>query len=80
MLNAMQARIVEILVVQFKVERSILHADTTFESLHFDSLVLIELALILEAELGIMLGDGELTDEMTIGEVAELTAARGAVH
>jgi acyl carrier protein len=46
--------------------------------LKFDSLVLIELGLVLENELGITIEDGALKDEMTIGQAAELIASRGA--
>jgi acyl carrier protein len=75
---AMQERISSVLADQFKVAPDLIAPEVTFGELKFDSLVLIELTLALEGELGITIDDGELTAEMTIDDAAELLAARGA--
>ncbi|MBV2156639.1 acyl carrier protein [Kitasatospora sp. SUK 42] len=77
-MNAIEERIAEVLSAQFKVERAAIEPDVTFAALRFDSLVLIELGLILDTEFGVEIDDGELTNEMTISDAAELVAAKGA--
>jgi acyl carrier protein len=79
-MNAIEERITTVLTEQFKIEREAIAAEVTFASLKFDSLVLIELGLILDKEFGIALEDGELTDAMTIREAADLVTAKGAVR
>lgn len=78
-MNAIEERIATVLSTQFKIARDAIESDVTFGALSFDSLVLIELSLMLEDDLGIRIEDGELTDEMTIADAAELVSARGAV-
>jgi acyl carrier protein len=78
-MNGIEERITTVLTEQFKIEREAIAAEVTFGSLKFDSLVLIELGLILDKEFGIALGDGELTDSMTIRDAADLVVAKGAV-
>jgi acyl carrier protein len=50
--------------------------DTTFESLDIDSLVLVELAVLLERRFGVQVPEGELTAEQTIAEAAALVDAK----
>jgi acyl carrier protein len=78
-MNGIEERITTVLTEQFKIEREAIAAEVTFGSLKFDSLVLIELGLILDKEFDIALEDGELTDAMTIRDAADLVAAKGAV-
>ncbi|MFD9903153.1 acyl carrier protein [Streptomyces sp. NPDC059063] len=78
-MNGITERIATVLTEQFKIEREVIAADVTFGSLKFDSLVLIELGLILEKELDIAIEDGELSEGMTIRDAAQLLAAKGAV-
>jgi acyl carrier protein len=77
-MNEIEQQIADVLSDQFKVEPSLIDSDVTFRALRFDSLVLIELGLVLENELGITIEDGALRDEMTIGQAAALVASRGA--
>ncbi|MFC4032356.1 phosphopantetheine-binding protein [Streptomyces polygonati] len=48
----------------------------TFESLDVDSLVLVELAVVLERRFGVRVPEGELSAEQTIGEAAALVDAK----
>lgn len=77
-MNGIEQRIITVLVEQFSIQREAITADVTFGSLKFDSLVLIELGLILDKEFDIALDVGELTEAMTIRQAAELVAAKGA--
>ncbi|WP_371579516.1 phosphopantetheine-binding protein [Streptomyces sp. NBC_01314] len=78
-MNQSQKIIADIMSDHFKVDRQLIHSDATFADIRFDSLVLVELALVLENELDIRVADGELHDHMTIAEAAELVAAKKAV-
>lgn len=79
MRSIIEERITKILLDDFKIQHESIGPDTVFAELGFDSLVLVELALVLDIEFGIQLDDGELTDSMTISEAAELLVAKGAV-
>ncbi|MFI1359889.1 phosphopantetheine-binding protein [Streptomyces sp. NPDC020898] len=78
-MNQSQKIIADIMSDHFKVDRQLIHSDATFADIRFDSLVLVELALVLENELDIRVADGELRDHMTIAEAAEVVAAKKAV-
>ena len=54
-----------------------LRPDATYDELDLDSLVLIEFALIIKKQFGVVLRDGELTPGITVAETAELLSARG---
>ncbi|MEE4542486.1 acyl carrier protein [Streptomyces sp. V4-01] len=76
--TAVERCISGVLVTEFKVDPDTVTADATFSSLKFDSLVLIELTLVLEKELEIAIPDGGLTDDMTIGQAAAFLTDLGA--
>jgi acyl carrier protein len=77
-MKTIEERIVRILLDDFKVARETVDPDRTFAECGFDSLVIVELSLVLDSEFGLGLADGELTDEMTITAAAALVAAKGA--
>ncbi|WP_405792596.1 acyl carrier protein [Streptomyces sp. NBC_01506] len=77
--TTVEHRITSVLVTEFKVDPDTIAPQATFSSLKFDSLVLIELTLVLEKELEIAVPDGGLTDDMTIGEAAAFLTDLGAV-
>jgi acyl carrier protein len=79
MMTSIEERITKILLDYFKVRRESIGPDTTFTDLNFDSLVLVELTLVLDNEFGTVIEYGELTDTMTIADAANLVAAKGAV-
>lgn len=78
-MESIEERITKILLDDFQVQHGSVGSDTTFADLSFDSLVIVELALVLDNEFGVGIEDGELTDTMTITDVAELMVVKGAV-
>jgi acyl carrier protein len=68
-------RLVNILVTRFEVEPAEAQPDVTFEDLELDSLFLVELALVVQEDLGVAL-DESATPRSTIGSVAELIEAQ----
>ncbi|CAM3658315.1 hypothetical protein GCM10009799_47330 [Nocardiopsis rhodophaea] len=71
-------RVSTVLSDQFKVKMDTITADVELGALSFDSLMLIELGLVLDKEFGVAIGDGELTEEHTIDDLVELLASKGA--
>jgi acyl carrier protein len=71
--------ITDVLREEFDVPAELLTPDTPFEEMSIDSLVLLELAVIVERQLGVVVEEGELTEEQTLGEAAALLEAKGAV-
>ncbi|MEU0531439.1 phosphopantetheine-binding protein [Amycolatopsis tolypomycina] len=67
-----------LLIEKLRVKPDALGADVTLEELSFDSLVLIELSLLLEKRFGVRLAEGELTGEHSIAGVAELVEGKEA--
>ncbi|MEV6318578.1 acyl carrier protein [Streptomyces sp. NPDC051776] len=78
-MQVIEERVAEILSGQFKVKKDVITPDVTFRKLSFDSLVLIELSLVLEKEFQVALEEGDLTDRLTIRDVADLLSDKGAV-
>ncbi|MFD0206757.1 MULTISPECIES: phosphopantetheine-binding protein [Saccharothrix] len=66
----------EALVEKYGVFGDDVDADVTFENLDVDSLVLVELSVVLERRFGVKLPDGELTPELSLGEAASLVEAK----
>lgn len=79
-MNPTEERITELLVSQFKVARELIEAGVTFSELKFDSLVLVELSLLLANAFEVPVADDELTGEMTVAAAAELIAAKQATR
>jgi len=78
-MKSIEERITKILLEDLKVWHESIDPNATFAELGFDSLVIVELSLVLDNEFGIALEDGELTGRMTIADAAELMAVKGAV-
>lgn len=76
---SLQERITKILLDDFKIQQEHIGQDTAFGDLGFDSLVIVELALVLDTEFGVTLEDGELTDTMTVADAAQLLVAKGVL-
>ncbi len=72
-------RIATILRETFEVRRDDIDSAATFADLGLDSLAVVELALILDNEFGTALGDDELTDTMTPGDVVRLISVKSTV-
>ena len=75
-MHQVQSRIGGLLAHTLRVPGEAINADATFTSLGIDSLILVELALLLSDEFAVPIADGELLPEMTIGAVAELVLER----
>ncbi|MFF4406542.1 acyl carrier protein [Streptomyces sp. NPDC001262] len=71
-------RVSTVLSGQFKVKEESIAAEVTLGKLSFDSLVLIELGLVLDKEFGVEIADGELTEHQTISDLVELLTAKTA--
>jgi acyl carrier protein len=79
-MHAVQDRIADLLVTHLRVPADTITTGATFESLGIDSLVLVELALMLADDFEVEIHDGELIPDMTIGIVAKLVTERGVVR
>ncbi|WP_211239292.1 acyl carrier protein [Actinokineospora inagensis] len=69
-------RITELLSEDFGIPRAELAGEGTFEQLDIDSLVLVELALKIKKEWGVLLAEGELEPTHTVADAAALVAAK----
>jgi acyl carrier protein len=76
--NPLQDRVTKLLVEQFWATPEAIDSDTTLGDLAFDSLILIEFTLIANKEFGVAIEDDELTEDLTVADVADLLAAKGA--
>ena len=76
-MNETEERISALLTDRFKVKQAAIGPEATLGSLSFDSLVLIEFGLVLDKEFDVLMADGELTEEMTVGTLAELLRTKG---
>ncbi|GJF23710.1 MULTISPECIES: acyl carrier protein [Streptomyces] len=73
-----QRRIAAVLTGQFKVPAESVQPHTTLREMKFDSLVLIELGLVLDKEFSVAIEDGELSDEFTLEQLAEFVVGKQA--
>ncbi|MER7190609.1 acyl carrier protein [Streptomyces flaveolus] len=73
-----QRRIAAVLTGQFKVPAESVRPHTTLREMKFDSLVLIELGLVLDKEFSVAIEDGELSDEFTLEQLAEFVVGKQA--
>ena len=70
----MLERLISYLAKELDLSADELTADTTFESLHLDSLDTVEMLMDLESELGV---DLELEEKLnTIGELADFIESK----
>jgi acyl carrier protein len=75
-METIEQMIRETLVDKFGVFGADLGPATTFDDLDVDSLVLVELAVILKRTFGVLLDVDELTAGLTVSQVAELVQAK----
>ncbi|GAB3058451.1 acyl carrier protein [Micromonospora schwarzwaldensis] len=78
-MKTIEDQIIEVLATQLKLVPDGIEPDMTFESLDIDSLVIVELGLLLDGAFDIAIDDGELTNEMTIRDAARLVETKQAV-
>ncbi|MGP4090913.1 acyl carrier protein [Streptomyces sp. KR55] len=77
-MTAMYDKLVDLLVNHFKVDRSEIKPDVTFEDLEMDSLFLVELLLVVQKELGVQVSDDAASPRDTIGRAAEVIEEQAA--
>ncbi|WJV45003.1 acyl carrier protein [Streptomyces flavofungini] len=75
-MSAMYGRLLGVLVGRFDVDLAEITPDTTFDDLGMDSLYLVELFLVVHAELGVAVGEEAARPGDTVGAVAEVLARR----
>jgi acyl carrier protein len=73
-----RARVVDILVEDFGVPHDEISFTAPYDQLSFDSLMLLELALILKAESGVSLTEKEIGDAATLDGFVEAFRQRSA--
>ncbi|MFE5008141.1 acyl carrier protein [Streptomyces sp. NPDC056696] len=61
---------------KFGLDEAELLSGATFDELDIDSLILVELSLILRKEMGIVLVEGELKASFTLDEAVAVIAAK----
>lgn len=77
-MNPIAKLIIDTLITKFQVSPETVTADSMFASLELDSLVLVELGVILGNQFGMDINGGELMAAGTIGGAAVLVEARCA--
>ncbi|MFV2197517.1 acyl carrier protein [Nocardiopsis sp. LOL_012] len=60
----------EILTTKYQVPPEEISPESRFEELYLDSLALMEVALLLEKQLGVSIAEGVITPEQSIEETA----------
>jgi acyl carrier protein len=68
----------ELLTSHFQVDPLAIVPGATLEDLDLDSLVLVELAVLLERRLGIKIAEGDLRIGQTLDQAADVLAAKRA--
>jgi acyl carrier protein len=76
-MDALTSFVTDFLAEKLDISAAELTADQPLEELGIDSLVLVELAVILEDEFGIVVDDQQLTGEQTLTDVVDLLSAEG---
>lgn len=69
-------RLTTLLVTQFGASAPRVNGAATFEELDFDSLALVELAMLAQKEFGVAVDEQELTPDQSVSGVAELIDTR----
>ncbi|MBD0711689.1 MULTISPECIES: acyl carrier protein [unclassified Streptomyces] len=70
--------VLTLLVEKYEAPAETTSVDTDFESIGFDSLILVEVAVDLSRQYGVEVADDELQEAGTALGVAELLVAKGA--
>ncbi|MCG8928073.1 MULTISPECIES: acyl carrier protein [Lentzea] len=69
-------RLTTLLVSHFGASEQRVSGTATFEELDFDSLALVELAMVAQKEFGVEVDEQEITPDQSVQDVAELIDAR----
>lgn len=73
-MNNVLERIISLVSFNTNVEPGMIASDTDFESLGFDSLSLMEMAVAIQREFGVDVAENELAMCDTVGELATTVA------
>ncbi len=76
MSTTLEQRLATILTDRFGVPTEDIEPGVTFDELAVDSLIIVELVLVLRKELGIALSDWELTPDLTIEQAAKVLSEK----
>lgn len=71
--------IVEIMVEKLEIPAEKISLTADFESMELDSLILVQLAVLLENRYGVSVEDREIADVKTIENTVELLRSKGVV-
>jgi acyl carrier protein len=71
-------RLSGILVGYFGVEDHEVTPDATFASMDLDSLAIVEFALVVEKEFGVVIAEDEVSPKATVADAIALLTAKGA--
>ncbi|QKV97164.1 acyl carrier protein [Streptomyces sp. NA02950] len=61
-----------LLVGKLKVAEELVTPEATIEDIELDSLALVELALLIEQDLGVSVDEDELADAWTVDDITQL--------
>lgn len=67
-----------LLVDKLKVSPDLITPEATREDIELDSLAVVELSIMIEAEFGVSVSDDELLEAKTVGDMVALMESRGA--
>ncbi|GAA2565104.1 MULTISPECIES: acyl carrier protein [Streptomyces] len=67
-----------LLVDKLKVSPDLITPEATREDIELDSLAVVELSIMIEAEFGVSISDDELLEAKTVGDMVALMESRGA--
>jgi acyl carrier protein len=73
-MNNVLERIISLVSFNTNIEAGMIASDTDFESLGFDSLSLMEMAVAIQREFGVDVAENELAMCDTVGELAATVA------
>ncbi|MFC6063214.1 acyl carrier protein [Streptomyces ochraceiscleroticus] len=74
-----KTRLVTLLSEKFGLPEDEILAGATFDELDIDSLILVELGLLVRKELGIVLAEGDLKSSFRIDDAVAVVAEKGGL-
>ncbi|MFB7500751.1 acyl carrier protein [Streptomyces sp. NPDC056161] len=79
-MSAIYEQLLTVLTTRLGIAREETSPEATFEDLEIDSLALVELIDILDAEFGTSLEEGTVNKNSSLAEVASILEAHGENH
>ncbi|HWH01657.1 MAG TPA: phosphopantetheine-binding protein [Pilimelia sp.] len=68
----------QIMATKFQIDAAEITPDSTLKGLELDSLDVVELAMVVEKELGARISDDELAEAQQLDRIVELISSRSA--